>query len=549
MPEAIDNLSYIPGVNLTDERFTDAEIAQAEAIVAESLSARNPTMDLSPSSSLYDLHVRPGAINYLLATVPVEDLRATQSLKGVQENPELASDAIVDAIISNYNITRRSGKKSLGVVRVNVSRDVVYSIGADEILRTSNGTEFVPSATSLILSDPSGPEQIQLYPVDLEQTQFFFLLPVIAVEPGLASQLASDVEVIFDSQIPNFISAFTFGAFTGATDQETSTQLIERLPAALSAKNMVSRAAISSELKEKFPEVLDVTVQGFGSEAMLRGVGGLLPVKGGGFADIWVRTSLAAEADSIELVATLDSIDSNGRGICSCTVPATAYPGHFFVGAVLPGGQTGVLGTYPILSQSKSIITSGPKISSVLEGAYSKFQKTEVTFALDPVEGQPFPALGDEVSVDVELVGVPLVSEIQDFVSNHETRAAGTDYLVRASVPCFTWCSPITIHMSPDTSQETIRTAVFDYVNHRPMGQPIFVDGIVMAIRGVEGVIQVDLPIQMNGRIYAPDGSVIPLVSENSLVVPSRPGIQVIPETVAFYISVDDIAINSIISR
>ena len=58
----VDSLSFVPGINLTDLRFTADEIARSEALIAESISARQPSLDLSPSSTIYDLLVRPAAI-------------------------------------------------------------------------------------------------------------------------------------------------------------------------------------------------------------------------------------------------------------------------------------------------------------------------------------------------------------------------------------------------------------------------------------------------------------------------------------------------------
>lgn len=548
MATIIDNLSFVPGLNLTDTRFTDAEILQAETLIAASLAGRQPSLDVTASSSIYDTYVRPAAIDYLNCRAMNMAVRATSSMQGVQENPELASDDIVNAILSNYSITRRSGTTASGTVRINVSRDTTYSIAASQLLSTAAGVQVKSDGSFLITSDPTASNHLRLYPVDSLGDQFFFLLPVVAVDAGVGSQLASDVEVTPTPSIANFISAYTFGAFTGATDQETNQQLIDRLPAAISAKNRVSRVAISSELKEAFPDVLDVSVQGMGDAALHRGVGGLLPVKGGGFADIWVRTALAAESVTVSLTATLDTIDETGRGICSCTIPATASPGYFLVGSVQPDGATAVIGSYPVISHVRRLASSGHKIPGVEEGVYSRLQIADLTFGIDPVEGEPFPAEGADFPVQVQLVGLPSIAEIQDFLDDPEHRAAGTDYLVRASVPCFVWCSPITVHVEPDIDGATIQEAVFNYVNHLPMGSPLFIDSVVMAIRQVSGVVRVDLPIRFMGRIFCPDGSFLDLASENALVVPSRPELQVVPHTTAFFLSIDDIALNLIVT-
>ena len=546
MATPIDNLSFIPGLNLNDLRFTAEEILQAETLIAESLAARQTSLDVSPSSTIYDIYVRPAAIDYLNFRAMNEALRATSSLKGVQENPDLASDAVVDAILSNYGVARRPGAAAGGTVRINVSRKTTYSITAAQILTSSSGVRVKSTGAFLATSDPTALNHLRLYPVDSTEDQFFFLLPVTAVSAGVSSQLASDVEMTPSPVIPNFISAFTFGAFTGAADQETNQELIDRLPAAISAKNRVSKMAITSELKESFPQVIDVSVQGMGDAALHRGVGGLLPVKGGGFADVWVRTSLAPESLTTSLLATLDTFDENGRGLCSCTIPATASPGYFMVGSVRPDGSTNTIGSYPVLGHVRSLVASGHKIPNVMSGVYSNLQTAILTFAIDPVEGQVMPAEGEEFPVDVELIGLPLIAEIQNLLDDPEQRAAGTDYLVRATVPCFVWSSPITVYVTADVDSSAVQQAVFSYINRLPMGEPLFIDSVVMAIRQVPGVVRVDLPIRFMGRIFCPDGSFIDLASENALVAPSHPERQVVPGNTAFYVSIDDVALNLI---
>ena len=543
----IDSLSFVPGINLNDISFTDEEIANSEALIAESISARHPSLDVSPTTSLYDLQARPGAIEYLNNRAMSLAIQATQSLKGVQENPELASNDVVDAILSNYSVTRRSGVVATGSVKIDVSQDVAYSILATEGFTSASGAKFYPDADYLVTSGQSEGD-LQLRPADSENDQFYFILPLIASEVGVDSQLADNVELIPDVPILNFISAYSFGAFTGAINEETNDELIARIPEAISAKNRVSKASLSSELKNAFPSVIDVSVQGYGDAALLRGSGTILPIKSGGFADVWVRTSLAAVSVATDVIATLNSVSGTGRGTCSCTVAETDHPGHFFVASVRASERAELLGTYGVTSQTKSITTSGHKNASVSQGAFGKYQSTDVVFVIDPEAGQAFPAVGEEFSVSVETIGIPQIDKIQDFIDDPDTRAAGVDYLVRASVPCLVWLSPITVNAEDGTDEDAIRTAIFSYINNIPMGESLFIDGIVMAIRSVGGVNNVILPIRVNGRVFCPDGSSINLTSESALTAPSRPDIQVVPRTVAFYVSIDDIPISVILS-
>ena len=546
MDTPITTLSFVPGLNLDDLSFTDLEILQAETLIAESISARQTSLDVSPSSSIYDLVVRPKAVEYLLNRSQSFAIQATQSLKGVQLNPTLANDTVVDAILSNIGVARKTGTFASGNIRINVSKNITYSITANQVFTSQNGSTFKPTGAFVALSDP-GETNLKLYATDLAGTQYFFIVPVIAINAGVSSQIPDGSSITASLAIPNFISASTFGSFSGASEKETIDQLLLRIPEALSAKNRVSRVSLSSELKTEFPEVIDVSVMGYGDESLIRGSGKILPVKGGGFADVWVRTSLSAESVFLTTSATLESTSAAGVATCSCTIPATTYPGHFFVASVRLSVESQQYGSYTITGQTKSFVASGHKIINAIEGSLSAYQTTTVTFTVEREVGKLFPTAGVPFQVSVELLGIPLIKEIQDYIDDNNSRAAGVDYLVKASVPCLVYTSPITIYIDSSVKESDIQVAIYSYINNTKMGTPLAVDGIVSAIKSITGVSKVSFPVEINGVVFCPDGSTISLTSYDSLVIPNRSDIQVEQSTVSFYISTDDISINAIV--
>lgn len=540
MDGIIDNLSFAPGVNIDDSRFTDAQVAAAEAIVAEFVSSRHPSLDVTRGTTFYDMVVRPTAMIYLTARAQIQADQATRSIKGIQENPELASDAILEAILSNFQVKRRTGAAATGIIKVSVSRSTSYSVSTSQVFSTASGVRLRPASAIIATPTPSEPNHVRLYAADSSNTQWYFLVPVVAEEIGLGSQLTGQVEVSPAQTIQNFVSAFTFGDFSGAFDDESSDELIERIPAALSAKNRVSRIAIKSELSEAFPQVRSVGIQGFGDLGLIRGGGNILGIKSGGYADIWVRTSVSVERREFRLLSSKIGTDPSGQNVYSVTIGASLFPGHYFASAVRPDDEQGpYLGSYYISQQQKSV-SPGLGLNE-LTGTYTRHQSTEVIFLVDPAEGGP-----DEMAVIVEVMGLPSISEIQDFISDSESRPAGANYLVRAAIPCFVACSPITVRMGQEVNPGDVQMAIYRHINEIKPGEPIRIDGIVMAARSVQGVTSVELPVRIMGRVFAPGGSIIDISSENALIVPQDPSVQLVPESVAFFASLDDIQINSI---
>lgn len=556
----IDDLTFVEGYNLDDTRFTAQQILEAEAIVAEFISARNSTLDVSLDSNLHDLLVREKAILFLTARDQIAALQATQSLKGITDNPELASEKVLDAILSNYLITRKSGARARGTIRVNVSRSGTYSLSSGTQFVSSSGLVFVTEQAWRASVDPetdipsnvspldAAEEALRLYPSDASSGQHYFLVPVVAAEVGSKYALSGQNQFTVQPRPANFISAFSFGSFLGAVEPESNQQLIERIPSALSARNLVSRYAISSSLVDKFQSaIVSVGVAGVGDSFLLRGSENILGLKIPGFTDIWVRTSASLIQKDVGLVASLESIESDRSAQYSVEVGVDAFPGHYFVTAVRPGTSSGLypLGSYVIEAQVKGMATSPNKIDSIAVGAYSRFQKSTVVFSVPPnADGIDH---AETLDVVVTVAGQEGIAEIQDYVSDPMIRSAAIDQLVRAVIPCFISLSPITVYCSADTKPDEIRKDIYDYINAIPAGGDLNLDRVVESVRKVSGVTQIDLPLLVAGRIYPPSGEPIDIVSNNRLEIPVLAERQVAPDTTSFFVDTADIHLSLIV--
>lgn len=557
MATPITNLGLVEGQNLSDELFDPEELAAAERLLQAYLQSSFPKLNLTGTSSLYDLNIRPRAVSYMISRAEWTALRATQSLKGVIENPELASAAIVDAILSNLLLTRRLGGQASGRVRVNLTTGGIYTVPSEMRFVSPDGLQFAPKASYRVLAEPIDDEDLKLYS-DSTGSQFYFLVPVQAVENGLKYQLANGVSMTITPSIPNLILAETFGNFGGGADDETNEELIARIPEGQSVKNQVSPLAIRATLKEEFPEILDLAVQGMNGPAMTRNAHNLMGVKTGGFADIYIRTGTTTSLGEISKTATLiDIAEEDNSATYKVELGRDDFPGHYGVRGILPE-QENVIGSFLIIQEDKTFDarvdandapagTNRPnKIETVQEAAYSRFQSTTVLFRVEydvTLGTQPNDQFPAELAVTVSVNYLPLVKEVQQFISDRDRGVVMADYLVRAVIPCFVQLSTIIVEAAFGTSASDIRLAVFNYVNSIKIGERLRMDEVVSAIKKVTGVKYVQLPIKPVGKIYAPNGTIIEIHGDSGLVIPSRPEMQVVPETTAFFIELPDIPV------
>lgn len=553
-------LGFIPGQNLDDRLFSQTDIAAAELLLQQYLSDAFPSLNLSKASSLYDINIRPRAIAYLLSRAEWESFQATRSLKGVVEHPELASAAIVDAILSNNLLTRRLGSKAAGRLRVTVGLDGIYVLPKTSNLTTDTGLVFHPQQDYRISTTPSAESDLRLY-VQPGGTHYF-LLPVVADQNGVAHQLADGVQFKIGSLVPSLILAAAYGNFQGGLDDETNGALIARIPEGQSVKNQVSRLSIAATLKEKFPEILDLSVQGMNDPAMIRNSHNLVGMKVGGYADIYVRTGTTFSVGSVKKSATLIDIDGDNNATYRVSLDRDDYPGNYSVRGILPDDGD-ALGSYLILSETKGFenrvnaddqpigLVRPNRLVTAAEAAYSRFQTSNILFRVDydaALGTRPVDQFSINLGVTVELAWMPLIKEIQQFVSDRSRGVCLADYLVRAAIPCFVQLSTVTVEADLGTSAQDVRLAVYRYINGVKMGEILRVDAIISAIKAVPGVRFVRLPIQLTGSVYAPTGSVLSIRGSSAMAIPSAPEHQVVPDNTAFIVEMSDIPIALITS-
>ena len=549
MSMEITTLGFVSGVNLDDSNFSSTEILNAETVISTYITNRFPSVDVTPGTTLYDLVIRPAAIVYLTNRAQLEAFRATGSILGIKNNPSLANSSVLDSIVSNFLIERRTGTSVTGNLRVNVSRNSSYLIQQGQQFTAPNGLVYESISTINATINPSLPTDVQLYASDATNTQWYFIVPVIAQNTGTQYILSGQPQFTMTPSMANLISIFAFGGFNSATNGETNDELISRIPDALSARNLVSRSSIRSVLKSNFSSVISVGVCGFGDAALRRGADNIFGIKTGGVADVWVKTAPYPESRSFQIVA--NKVDSSATGdIFEFTVSSDLFPGHYFVSSITDASQPiGVIGSFPIVSQSKSIPSSGTQhvMSSSDQGAYSIYQSTTVRFNVPPdLNSQPVYS-GTNVTFNVEVIGCPDIDTLQNYVGNYETRPAGMDYLVKAAIPCFISISPITVHGVSSTDVGAVIQAICNYINTLQSGDSISVDSIISSIKDITGVQRVELPITISGRIVCPDGSFIDIFSNDLLEIKTVASKQVSPDSVAFFVSPENVPVSSIL--
>lgn len=545
----ITSLGFIPGQNLLPSRFSDAEIQEAELLVSQFLSDTFSTMDFVKGSVLYDQVVRPTSMIYLISRSGWDTLRATQSLSAVLKSPEIASNEIVDSILSNFQIERRIGSFATGRIKVVFSRDTTQSISSASIFRTSDGLEFKPTATFRIIADPKDPLDLKL--TSFGVGQYYALVPVQSVERGAKYQISDGIPIFTSIASSFFIATSSFGNFVGGSDDESNEALINRLPEAMSVKNLSSRLSISATIKDRFPDVSDVSVQGAQDPAMSRNSHNVFGIKAGGFVDVYVKTASGILNGQLSTEASLVEIIGSSKAIYTAKVNKGDFPGHYLVNSVRSSESS--ISSFFIRSQVKDIDLDdgfGNIIPKAVEGVYSCYQQSSVFFEIDYDESLGAVPSDQFSEVITVVLGISYAQGIEDIQSSVSDRQAGVilaDYLIKAAIPCFIELPTITIEASSYSAASEVKMAIYNYITALGIGATLKVDEMIMRIRAVPEVKSVRLPITVSGFILCPDGSTLDISSSGDLSIPYRPDLAVVPQNTAFFIELSGINVATII--
>lgn len=529
------------------------EAVQAElAVVSNLLQEFNPEIDVR-RGVLYSLLLKNAAIFGAKNQEEFARLQRSQSLLAANADPELADDAILDAIASNYRVTRKAGTAAYGEITIVVSvlAPLVIAAGA---LFVADGEEYV---TETSFAARTSAENVSLENDRVlnptADGNYSFSIPVVAAR---AAAIAVPKDTLFEPDRPpvNFVRSFAAADFFPGQDTESNASLIGRLLEGIAARTLSGRVNMFALLRDQadFSAVIASSVIGFGDQEMLRDQHSLFPGSFGSRVDWYLRTAGPARRVGLRKTATLYSKNADGTGVWQFSVGRDEAPGFYDFPRIVPADSTAE-GTFPLVSDERSFNLTEldseipiPDIVSPLEAVYSRFQTATIRFQDTETLVGDLTVGESSRNYDVTVRGMPLLAEIQDWVSQRGIASVNGDILIKAPIPCFLSIS-FTLQMAPGQDppdQGELTNALVSLVNNYGF------TGIFPA-SAITGLIHTRLSgaahvsaIDMLADIRRPNGVIRRIRSSEEIVVPTESAQMLSGRTVGFITSAESIAIS-----
>lgn len=537
-------------VKSLDELSSDLT-QQNQAFMSELLNAAYPQLDTN-RGVIHDLICfLSGGLIAGVSKTELDRAYDSRSLLAVASNPELFDADILDHILSNFLLTRTSASSAAGTITVVVSDNVTTVIPSD--LQWSVGSLLVSTLYPVVA---------RTYGSDIISTNdrpliargdgtYEFTVPVVAVEPGISSNLKANSGAVPGSPVPRFVKAYVSADFVGGRDVETVPDLLAKIAKSVPAKvaaggdNLTRVLAVESGFTHA-----DFSVVGFGSTSQLRDKRTPFPVSSGGRVDVYARTSpslVSATKSKLCQLVVLEDTTATWQTVIS----RADYPGHYRVASVVdPKLTSGGIDGPSIVSYTRTYDQTAAEaahdVQSAAEAFLSVYQSGLLTFK------QTVPAnslaIGATAIFDVLLEGQPGIDTLQQIADSPEHRCWNSDVLLKAAVPANVFVDLIVSQSSvalSDTDKANIQAAAANAAGVAGFPGRLYVSAVIQA-----AVAKLPAGVSLRSatvfaKVLQNDGTTFALTGDQILQIPTLPDKGVAPATTSFFSHATNVTVAS----
>jgi hypothetical protein len=258
--------------------ISSKDVADAALFLEEMLTQNIPNGRFTRGTALRDLVINSLAFIFAQLRKDNADVKAMQSLltapslaTGGDVDRDRAVSNTIDAILSNWFITRNGGFFARGVVTVQVSRKQDYLLPGNNRFLYDRSRAFYPDVTdpTQIIVIPAAELQA-LQAADGTVTGYTFQQRLVAARTGATFNVAPATWLAGRQFSPFVQKISSVALFDGGRDRETSEEAIARAPNAISVRNLINVRSIDAVLRNKFPTIRNMLSIGMGEPEMQR---------------------------------------------------------------------------------------------------------------------------------------------------------------------------------------------------------------------------------------------------------------------------------------
>lgn len=533
------------------DELQPAQVEQMFQTLTQLMQERHPEVELT-RGVFHDLVLYFNSVLNATVRANIDRVMQSKSLLKITQNPALSEPELVDEVLSNFNISRGDGAFASGEATIIFLQPEATRVPPDLRL-SADGVLFYPATefTTIPPGTPiTNPDDRQM--ISVGDGTYAANITIVAATAGKIGNIRRGTKLVPDAALNNAVIMYAATDFVNGNDPPTNEEYLAKLPDALAAKTIGGRASYAATIRKQpgFENIKHISVVGFGEPEQKRDQHSLFPISGGGRVDVYLQTYARYQTQDRQLQATYIGESETELGtIWQIQIDKNVAPGFYEVLRIAKVTDSGATG-YPILLQTRGYNFEDedfvPDIIGREEGAYSRYQTAVVRF-LDPnTTATNLTPLQSKAYYNVTLSVMPLIGQVQDYISSRDVRSRAADVLVRAAVPCFTKIS-FTIRKDAASAMPdigAIKTAIVDAVAGVGFSGQLHASLISGTVHRFLTGKQAIGAIDMFGRILRPDGENAFVRDNTILQIPHDPLRLVTGKTTAFLTTEDDISIS-----
>jgi len=541
-------------MSLQISSLTELDTAKVDSMVAtlsQLMAERHPEVELT-RGVFHDLVIYFNGMLNAAIQENIDRVRQGNSLLDITTNPALADDTLVDQVLSNFNLTRNNGTPAVGSATVIFNSDVRTVISTAVRFATETGdVTFIPTSSFTILpTNVVSTMSNERTMIPVGDGTFAATITLQATTIGAAGNINRGTVLFPNGVVNNTASIYASSDFIKGKNASSNAEYLAKLPAGLAAKTIGSRQSYEAAILNEpaFANTASLSILGCGDPEQQRDQHSLFPVSGGGKVDIYAQTNGYAQETERLMSATYVGPTASGTRWQLIFGRDTA-PGFYEVTRIAAPSSTNVTG-YSVTADTRNVnfteLDFVPDVLFLTESAYTRYQTAVIQFEDTDTSPGTLVPLVTKKTYAVRTVGMPLIAELQDFLSSRDFRSRCTDVLVKAPVPCFT---KIAFDIRKPASDPTpdvaaIQQAVSDAIAAVGFSGQLHASLISKVAHQYLSGQQALGSIDMFGRIRRPDGTLTYTRDNTTLFIPTDYSRGISGRTTAFLTSPQDVAIS-----
>lgn len=290
-------------INSKAYNITEEDLVYAKNALIQLLLDAGYEGTMEDGTAVYDLLIKPNALLYTILQKDITKAKAYLSLDKAKEAKDILGDEydkVVDDILSNWFVTRKTGRSSRGIVRCYFSKPLeVLQITPENTYFTIDNLKYIPEGSSNFTKE----NFVKRDTGTVLTTTVYLDIPVVSVD-------ATDNKVTMGSTVVGSVNSMYYlkaeipFEFTHGESMEDSETFINRSKDVITTRELISYKAIKTVLINEFDNLSDVFIAGYGDTELVRDIRTFdrITMHVGNHADIYCNVPLFTNIINLPVV-------------------------------------------------------------------------------------------------------------------------------------------------------------------------------------------------------------------------------------------------------